>query len=404
MKRAVILIPILCLAGALLWRSLRKASDPADGSDRSVSVATSPVPTSPTAVSPGKPAPPLRGRGGLRIAVYADGLPVKGARVEVLQENGPGKMDFLTLADGAQTLGEVPEGRFHVTVRHEHRVPQYSPVDVPANRLAELRFDLQLGGRLFGRVVDRAGAPVPKTRVNLLQPKTELPANAALVTETDDQGRYQLDGAPLEELILHCFHPRFQHWTGQSFRLRDASDVTEINAVLDRGTRLSGRVVDEGGRPVRNAMVLGLNERSYSAITDAEGRFELFGLGERPLSVSVNARGFGTKLVRGVVPETADLVIPLVKGGGISARLEATPELEAFTLFLCRYETEVGQEIRTPCRAEEAPEGRVLVRDIEPGSYRVEVDAPGYQALDKPEVRVIPGETQAVTIRLKKSP
>jgi hypothetical protein len=313
-------------------------------------------------------------------------------------------MAFETLADGSQIVREIPPGDFGVTAKYKLCVSQFSTVKIEPDRMSEVRFDLLPGGLVSGTVVDRSGAPVPKTRVAWMASSTDSNAEVGPSAETDAEGRYRLEGVPLGSFRLHVYHLHFKHWIRENLSLRDPSDVLVVDAVLERGTRVSGRVVDEQGTAIPKAMVMGLNEATFAAETDPEGRFTLYGLGEQPVSVSVTARGFGRKFVPAVAPDSSEVLIVLRKGAAVSARLDASPVPATFAVFLSSYEHAAGRDVRVPYRSEKDPKGGFVIRDVDPGIYRVEVDAPGYETLDKPSVTLTPGATETVSIRLKKSP
>jgi len=393
-----IAVAILALRGFSRQASDVGRSQPSGMSAPPIEIAT----RSPESPPPGGPQSP--GAGSLHLRVFEESKPVEGAHVAVLQIGGVGRKEFLTIADGSRTLQGVPVGKYLVIARHARRVPQRASILVAADQTTELRFDLEPGGLVQGRVTDPLGLPLPLALVRLLNSKTLEFIHPDLQVETDEQGRYEMNGVPLAEFGLNCWHPRFKHWNRAGLLLRDASDVLVMDIAMERGGQLSGRVVDEGGVPIKGASVMGLNETSYAAECDAEGRFELFGLGGGPVGLSVQAKGFGTVYVRGVAPETTNLTIRLPKAGQISGRIEATPLPKSFALLLYRYDQEIGREIRLPAKTIHGRDGGFEAKDVGPGTYRLEISAPGYEALDKPTVVVNSGATTAeVTLRLKKS-
>jgi hypothetical protein len=298
----------------------------------------------------------------------------------------------------------MPPGAYLVKVHHLQRVPQRQNVKIEAHQTTTVRFDLAAGGRIQGRVTAEGGAPVPGTLVRVLHPKTGVMGSADLQVETDADGRYVLDGAPLEEFDLNCWHPRYKHWNQKGLRFREAGDVLVIDAVLERGVQIAGRVVEDRDTPIKGAMVMGLNEDTYAAITDAEGKFELFGLGQSAVGLSAQAKGFGTVYVRGIAPETRDLVIRLPRAGEISGRIVSSPFPKIYAILCFQYDPGVGREIRLQPRLVQEPGGGFTAKDLGPGTYRVEVSAPGFEGLDKPYVVVNAGTTTSdITLRLKKT-
>jgi hypothetical protein len=364
------------------------------------------LPVAPPTRVPKPPEPETKpvAPGSIHLRVFEESVPVEGAQVSVLRHNSAEKKEFATLADGSRTLQGVPVGKYLVIVRHARRVPQRTTIRVEADQTTELRFDLLPGGLVHGQVTDPLGLPLPQSLVRVLDSKTQVLVHPDLQAETDAQGRYEMNGVPLQEFGLNCWHPQFKHWNRTGLLLRDASDVLELNIHMERGSQVSGRVVDEGDAPIKGASVMGLNEGTYATQCDAEGRFVLFGLGSSAVGLSVQAKGFGTVYVRGVAPETTDLTIRLPKAGQISGRIDAAPLPKVYTLLLFRYDQEIGREIRLQASTDEGPDGGFRAKDIGPGTYRLEISAPGYEALDKPYVVVLSGgTTENVTLRLKKS-
>ena len=407
MRKAALLIPLLALAAGIALIVRRQASpDPASARAPAVApgIAIESMTHGPEGT--GRPsAARARGAGTLRIIVTSGGQPVEGASVTVREENGPGKKDFHTGTGGLATLLQVPEGGYHVTARLPLHVPNTSEAIVAADQVTDARIDLKPGGRVQGIVQDEGGRPVGGAALSLINPAAALAVIYPEISATsDEQGRYLLDGVPLEEMGLLCHHLKFKPWRKQGLRLRDVTDVIEVNVILEAGTILSGRVVDDQGAPVKGALVMGTNEQNYEGVCDAEGRFVLYGLGNGAVSMCVRAPGFGTVYPRRIPAGTQGLEFRLPRAGEVSGRIDAAPLPELFAIMLCRYEQELGRELRLQARTFEGPDGALVLRDIAPGTYRVEVDAPGYESIDKPYVVVSAGSTTSnITLRLKKS-
>jgi 5-hydroxyisourate hydrolase-like protein (transthyretin family) len=135
-----------------------------------------------------------------------------------------------------------------------------------------------VNGRIAGRVVDAAGAPVPRmTVVALSDPRGDQYANAT-TNATDADGRFEIGGLDPGEhvLVLDTI------WS-PALTLPRGGRIDLGTLALPRGTRIvsiSGRVRRADGRPVIATSVsvfesVGTSwRRLHAAVTDSAGRFQ----------------------------------------------------------------------------------------------------------------------------------
>lgn len=146
--------------------------------------------------------------------------------------------------------------------------------------------DAREGGSVAGTVTDRAGTPVAGVAVLTSSPAGEV----RRTTTTDGAGRYVV-GAEAGPVVV-CFEPpTAADLNGECWR--DSPDragatavdvgpgaaVTGVDAVLDPASHLRGRLVDEEGDPVEDAVVAATGAAASdprgTGRTDVEGRFDL---------------------------------------------------------------------------------------------------------------------------------
>jgi hypothetical protein len=342
--------------------------------------------------------------GTLRITVHARGAPVAGARIFVAPAGTPEGRGYEAQADGTRTVTGLPPGEYELTARHPRYLPGGARVRVEAGRATDAILEIREGGRLYGIVTDAAGNPLAGATVQLLDGTTQLPVVPELRAWTDRAGRYVLEAVPEGEFGARFRHERFRPLDRMGLVWAGPGDAKEVNVALEEGTFLAGRVVDEAGAPVAGALVMGTNEGGGMARTDAEGRFALYGLGNAPISGSAAAPGYGTVYWRGVAPNTANLEVRLPRAGSLTGRVEAEPAPAWFAVCLSKYDAELGREVRVQTKSF-AGKKEFALQDVAPGAYTVEVQAEGYEALDRPQVVVERGQAAGVgPIRLRKKP
>ena len=136
---------------------------------------------------------------------------------------------------------------------------------------AMLTFALVRETFLHGRVVDPDGAPVSGARVTRLGREDELQAT------TDSKGRFELRGIPTGR-CCSASSPRVLRGTSTA-RSRSAQATRQRWISMDRGARLDGRLIGDGGEPLAGERV---NLNAYDGndrderrhvLTDAEGRY-----------------------------------------------------------------------------------------------------------------------------------
>lgn len=269
---------------------------------------------------------PARSAGG-RV-VDPEGQPVAGATVELVRSlaaESPSDQGILaddglyrteTGSDGSFRLADLPGGWFDVEVRRPGFVPLTSPgVEMrPDDSVADLgTLVLAPGKRLEGRATEPGGAPVAGAEVWVVPDeeagsrawKAFREAGPAMVTDPD--GRFVLQGLdPRQSLSVDVCRPGYQ--TGRIWQ--PTLEEGPVQVTLPRAARLSGRVVDPGGKPVSGASVsvslAGASRGDFflptspcpqsgkfsSAETDAEGRFTLEPLEEGLFELQVYAEGY----------------------------------------------------------------------------------------------------------------
>ena len=149
-------------------------------------------------------------------------------------------------------------------------------------------FALQRGIRVYGRVVDESGRPV---------------AGASLVRNFDwdarttsaADGTYEILNATTGRLDLTIQAPRF---APRVVHLTVNGPITDSTIVLARGSLLHGRVIDEDGNSIENAVLEVARDENWhrefqwTARTDADGRFMWDGAPEQAVALAVIKPGF----------------------------------------------------------------------------------------------------------------
>jgi hypothetical protein len=218
---------------------------------------------------------------------------------------------------------------------------------------------------------------------------SELPRAA----RTDGDGCFRIDGLPFRSLRLNVLHERYRPLLLEGLSLEDGGTL-DLHLVLDEGASISGVVVDDLGLPVENASILATNEVARTAVGDRNGCFAVSGLGDQRVSLLAFAPGYGKVLLRGLPPGATNVEIRLPLGATLSGALQADPLPRFFTVHLRDRE---AQQVRTEV-FDGAAGGEFRMDDLTAGLYRVEVEAPGFDVLDVPEVAV-PGGRASIRLR-----
>jgi protocatechuate 3,4-dioxygenase beta subunit len=158
------------------------------------------------------------------------------------------------------------------------------------------------------------GAPIRRAQVRINSPE----AREGRVATTDQQGRFEIKELPAGRYTMTAskggfvslqYGQRRPSESGTPIELGDGQTMEKIVIALPRGSVLGGRITDEFGEPVANAIVTafryayaggarrmtpaGQNARDT---TDDQGSFRLFGLPPGDYYVSATLRGAGPEV------------------------------------------------------------------------------------------------------------
>lgn len=181
----------------------------------------------------------------------------------------------------ADSQGETPAGREQLPVPSaqpdaRHLVatsPQPAFRSLPASPPVRVTApSLSGAGEVFGRVANGEGQPVPGALVRYGGLATGLSATS------DEEGRYRLADVPTGDCGLvasaasHIQHQRYPVW------VEERGPTGPVDFVLRKLESISGRVVDQTGKPVPGARVECCTVPGHDvrrARADDAGRFEL---------------------------------------------------------------------------------------------------------------------------------
>jgi len=246
------------------------------------------------------------------------------------------------------------------------------------------------------------GAVVRVMRYQYLQGDRRLtPAGTA---QTDDKGQYALKGIAPGAFAVRFRHDEYKPLDRKGLYFRSGEDY-RLDAVLEVGARLSGRVVDEAGAPIEGADVIAGNPDSAGLTKSAaDGSFTVTGLTDAPANISAAKAGYGKVVLRNLSGNPTNVLFRLPKAGTILGRVIIDEIPRQTQINLSRYDEELKQVIPAESRFFALPTTATFAfGDVPPGTYWVDVLVAGYEPADRPQVVVASGQpTNEVRITMRK--
>src|SRR5262245_61333475 len=183
---------------------------------------------------------------------------------------------------------------------------QFNPNDLPTTFLPPGRVAKTGTGRLRGRVIAAdTGTIVRRAQVRISS--SDIGTKTAF---TDAQGRYEFKDLPAGRFNLSVSKSGFVTMQygqtrpfepGRPIELTDAQQMDKADVALQRGSVLSGRILDEFGEPVADASVTAMRMQygggkrrlaptGRPSMTNDLGQFRVFGLPPGEYYVSATVR------------------------------------------------------------------------------------------------------------------
>ena len=305
-----------------------------------------------------------------------------GPVVAVARADRSGAFAFHELASADYTVVTHPVGVLAASARR---------VVVPAATVvADLR--LRTGGSITGRAIRAStGKPVPRLGVELLGAHDR---HLRTVT-TNASGTYTLGGLAAGAYKVHFAVPTAgasrsyaQAW--QAVQVRSDA-ATHEDGYVQRGGRLTGRIVGVDGRPVAGATVraVGRDKVMHATVASAEGEYTVRGLASGGYAIFLwdpRHHSAGTKAGGVAVAEqtrTANLRMAH-RPATISGRVTEGPHAVATRGGAVTALSSTGQWYSAPISST----GHFLLRGLGDGTYRLQAIPFGAYAQ-----RTVPGPT-----------
>lgn len=293
--------------------------------------------------------------------------------------------------------------------------------------------------RIRGRVVaGDTGAPLRRAQVRTFSPELR----EGRIASTDQQGRYEIKDLPAGRYTLTAnkggfvglqYGQRRPYEAGKPLEIKDGELVERADFSLPRGSVITGRVTDEFGEPVAEAMVQVMRYRYFEGQrrlvmvarpdqTDDIGQYRIFGLPPGDYYVSATLRsfaGFGaesedrsgyaptyypgtpnlaeaqrvTVALGQELPNVGFALMPTrtARISGTAFNSEGKPVANAFVML--------GENMRGPGvtmfmgggGARVRPDGSFTISNVPPGEYLLEVRSMGMGAgRDEAELASVP--------------
>jgi len=358
--------------------------------------AAAPVPQNPQdtrpARDPKKPKETGTARIRGRVIGGENGAPLRRASVRVNGEGMEGGRSASTDENGRYEIKDLPASRVQVTaskggyamVNYGQRRPMQPGrmLDLVDGQTLELDFNLPRGGVISGRLTDDLGEPAIGMRVSAgrwlyFNGKRQLvPVGAS---GTDDLGRFRIFGLPAGDYYVMTMAgapngPSMQSADDTAFattyfpgtasttdaqRLRVVAggdnSTANFSLVPSRTAKITGVVVDSGGRPVASGWMMmvqtsgaGMFSMSPGGEIHTDGTFTIAGVapGEYALTVQTGSDSSPDERESAYVPlsvsgaDMSDVTIALSKGSRVTGQIAFETEppsdkrLSAFTMWV----------------------------------------------------------------------
>jgi hypothetical protein len=379
------------------FRIVLKADRPHDLRVEKVGLATADL----KRVRPGRPLTVRLERGGVIRGEVRDGTtrkPLAGVRVECLEEGpwGPQRGEGWEAGAGVIEATTDANGRFELQgvglklMNVSAVAPGYSRATQPnVGRGADVALVLFPGASISGIVTGVDTKPVAGA---LVKPERHMgfDREAAPRTETTDpRGRFVVAGVKAGRYSL----------TARAENLAPAvlwvtvepNTDTPVELRVGPGASVSGRLVNSAGDPVAGSVrvqEIGDLPTPYGladlllAEAQADGRFRIERLPLGSHSLAVTSRGLAPRRVDFTLEANTDLGdIALESGLTIRGRLRDRAGFEVVGARL--WATPARASSATALEATSNEEGSFAIGGLEPGTYRVHIDAAGYAPLDR---------------------
>ena len=168
--------------------------------------------------------------------------------------------------------------------------------------------------RIKGRLVTAdAGTPVRRAQVRITGP--DLMPKASM---TDHDGQYEFNDLPAGRFTITATKSGYvsvgygqtrPHQAPRPIELRDGQVIEKADITMPRGSVISGRIIDEFGEPVAEAVVMAmrstwangrrrLQSAGRTATTDDLGQYRIYGLPPGEYVVTATLRGTQELMVR----------------------------------------------------------------------------------------------------------
>lgn len=274
----------------------------------------------------------------------------------------------------------------------------------PGTSLEDLRFELELGGRLDVTVVDVNGSAVPDASVRVVRRSAEEGASGRSgrsTRKTGPEGQAALRGLDGGDYGVAVSKNGFQSFFSRATVFEE--QVSQLAVRLLPENIVTGTVADRYGVPVENVWIRarakpeeeGLSDQS-STRSDAAGTFRVGNLGQGPYTLEIRARDFVLQTLEEVEVNTR---VPIVLEGlgGISGLVVAAGTGGPVTRFKVGFKKDGDgggdasgggwnrRRSREKSRAFNDPQGVFSLEELSPGDYVLEVTAVNYVGV---EVRV----------------
>lgn len=300
--------------------------------------------------------------------------------------------------DGGYRFNDLPlEPNYVLHVTHA----DYAPKEAFAVRLLEDEVqelpDLVLGDgfRIFGRVSDEHGNPVPARVIAESQVFNPTPGMAEAMgrkrtTDVASDGSYALEHMTLGLWKVTVVSQGMASDMKPDVALYGEKREVEHNVVLKAEKVLAGLIVDELGNPVPEARIdVGRRQPrppiEAHATSDDSGEFVVRGLQDGVYGLSVRCDGFSNGRIQRVKAGQTDLKVTLQARASVSGRVidaNTGAPIPEFTLDVRRVHRNTKVYGLMPGLSEhfKSPDGTYQLRGFDPGDYILLVHAAGYSS------------------------